>query len=125
MCSAWQSWGVGKLLERVEHLVVEDGEVERLVVEDGEVERQTEANWMCGLHVMFFSSVLTDSILYKVWNMVRCFLRGPFEFKRRNHICLEIILAKAKSLLIFLCHFDLFKTLVVFWEAQSSSGVER
>ena len=51
---AWQSWGVGKLLERVEHLVVEDGEVERLVVEDGEVERQTEANWMCGLHVMFF-----------------------------------------------------------------------
>ena len=54
MCSAWQSWGVGKLLERVEHLVVEDGEVERLVVEDGEVERQTEANWMCGLHVMFF-----------------------------------------------------------------------
>ena len=44
MCSAWQSWGVGKLLERVEHLVVEDGEVERLVVEDGEVERQTEAN---------------------------------------------------------------------------------
>ena len=54
MCSAWQSWGVGKLLERVEHLVVEDGEVERLVVEDGEVERQTEANWMCGLHVTFF-----------------------------------------------------------------------
>ena len=54
MCSAWQSWGVGKLLERVEHLVVEDGEVERLVVEDGEVERQTEANWMCGRHVMFF-----------------------------------------------------------------------
>ena len=107
MCSAWQSWGVGKLLERVEHLVVEDGEVERLVVEDGEVERQTEANWMRGLHVVFFSSVLTDSILYKVWNMVRCFLRGPFEFKRRNHICLEIILAKAKSLLISLCHFDL------------------
>ena len=76
MCSAWQSWGVGKLLERVEHLVVEDGEVERLVVEDGEVERQTEANWMRGLHLVFFSSVLTDSILYKVWNMVRCFLRG-------------------------------------------------
>ena len=66
---AWQSWGVGKLLERVEHLVVEDGEVER----------QTEANWMRGLHLVFFSSVLTDSILYKVWNMVRCFLRGPFD----------------------------------------------
>ena len=63
MCSAWQSWGVGKLLERVEHLVVEDGEVERLVVEDGEVERQTEANWMRGLHLVFFSSVLTGSIL--------------------------------------------------------------
>ena len=85
MCSAWQSWGVGKLLERVEHLVVEDGEVERLVVEDGEVEHlvedgevehQTEVNWMRGLHLVFFSSVLTDSILYKVWNMVRCFLRG-------------------------------------------------
>ena len=28
--------------------------IEGLVVEDGEVERQTEANWMCGLHVMFF-----------------------------------------------------------------------
>ena len=35
-------------------------------------------------------------------------------FKRRNHICLEIFPAKAKSLLISLCHFDLFKTLVVF-----------
>ena len=70
---------LANLLERVEHLVVEDGEVERLVVEDGEVERQTEANWMRGLHLVFFSSVLTDSILYKVWNMVRCFLRGPFD----------------------------------------------
>ena len=70
---------LANLLERVEHLVVEDGEVERLVVEDGEVERQTEANWMRGLHLVFFSSVLTGSILYKVWNMVRCFLRGPFD----------------------------------------------
>ena len=35
MCSAWQSWGVGKLLERVEHLVVEDGEVERESESDG------------------------------------------------------------------------------------------
>ena len=52
MCSAWQSWGVGKLLERVEHLVVEDGEVEHLV-EDGEVEHQTEVNWMRGLHLVF------------------------------------------------------------------------
>ena len=68
MCSAWQSWGVGQLLERVDHLVV-----------DGEVERQTEANWMRRLHLVFFSRVLTDSILYKVWNMVRCFLRGPFD----------------------------------------------
>ena len=102
---AWQSWGVGKLLERVEHLVVEDGEVEH----------HYEANWMRGLHLVFFCSVLTDSILYKVWNMVRCFLRGPFEFKRRNHICLEIILAKAKSLLISLCHFDLFKNFGSFF----------
>ena len=47
MCSAWQSWGVGKLLERVEHLVVEDGEVEH----------QNEANWMRGLHLMFFFSI--------------------------------------------------------------------
>ena len=53
MCSAWQSWGVGKLLERVEHLVVEDGEVEHLV-EDGEVEHQTEVNWMRRLHLVFF-----------------------------------------------------------------------
>ena len=50
--------------------------IEGLVVEDGEVEHQNEANWMRGLHLMFFSSILTDSILYKVWNMVRCFLRG-------------------------------------------------
>ena len=94
------------------------------MVEDGEVERQTEANWMCGLHVMFFSSVLTDSILYKVWNMVRCFLRGPFEFKRRNHICLEIIPAKAKSLLISLCHFDLFKNFgsFFFWRPSPVLG---
>ena len=28
--------------------------VEDLVVEDGEVERQTEANWMRGLHLVFF-----------------------------------------------------------------------
>ena len=69
---------LANLLERVEHLVVEDGEVEHLV-EDGKVEHQTEVNWMRGLHLVFFSSVLTDSILYKVWNMVRCFLRGPFE----------------------------------------------
>ena len=70
---------LANLLERVEHLVVEDGEVEHLV-EDGEVEHQTEVNWMRGLHlVFFFSSVLTDSILYEVWNMVQCFLRGPFD----------------------------------------------
>ena len=32
------------------------GQVEGLVVEDGEVERQTEANWMRGLHLVFFST---------------------------------------------------------------------
>ena len=87
--------------------MVEDGEVERLVVEDGEVERQTEANWMRGLHLVFFSSVLTDSILYKVGIWYDVFFEGPSMFKRRNHICLEILPAKAKSLLISLCHFDL------------------
>ena len=44
---------LANLLERVEHLVVEDGEVEHLV-EDGEVEHQTEVNWMRGLHLVFF-----------------------------------------------------------------------
>ena len=43
---------LANLLERVEHLVVEDGEVEHLV-EDGEVEHQTEVNWMRGLHLVF------------------------------------------------------------------------
>ena len=46
-------------------------------------------------------------------------------FKRRNHIRLEIIPAKAKLLLISLCHFDLFKNFGSFLEAQSSSGLER
>ena len=101
------------------------GRVEHLVGEDGEVERQPRRIGCVGCISCFFSSVLTDSILYKVWNMVRCFLRGPFEFKRRNHICLEIIPAKAKSLLISLCHFDLFKNFGSFLEAQSSSGLER
>ena len=36
-------------------------------------------------------------------------------FKRRNHICLEILPAKAKSLLISLCHFDLFKNFGSFF----------
>ena len=53
--------------------------IECLVVEDGEVEHHYEANWMRGLHLVFFSTVLTDSILHKVWNMVRCLLRGPFD----------------------------------------------
>ena len=43
---------LANLLERVDHLVVEDGEVEHLVVED--VEHQTEVNWMRGLHLVFF-----------------------------------------------------------------------
>ena len=60
---------LANLLERVEHLVVEDGEVEH----------QTEMNWMRGLHLVFFCTVLTDSILHKVWNMVRCLYRGPFD----------------------------------------------
>ena len=34
---------LANLLERVEHLVVEDGEVEH----------QTEVNWMRGLHLVF------------------------------------------------------------------------
>ena len=30
--------------------------IEGLVVEDGEVEHQNEANWMRGLHLVFFST---------------------------------------------------------------------
>ena len=39
---------IADLLGKLAGLV---GGVEDLVVEDGEVERQTEANWMCGLHL--------------------------------------------------------------------------
>ena len=76
--------------------------------------------------ILFFSCIdrvqTVYCIRFGIWYDV--FFEGPSMFKRRNHIRLEIIPAKAKSLLISLCHFDLFKNFGSFLEAQSSSGLE-